>query len=238
MTENVNEINQVTSDKPKAWQRGDAGPAPVDFIFSGTPPTTEECPDGYLTSACGGYFQSATAAFLGCVGIVLSPTKMFEVNVIKETEDEHFGKKLQQYMWKAGVILSPEIKLNTEEEIVSFFKDLAASAKVPDEGEYHILPVGLGFWNHRLNALCIPVKSNKNWMEVHENFYQWAKLSFDDCVQNHLNFIKDNLNLTVADKIETQEDLSKIYLLLDGFNHSMKDKFTTVCKKDNNWFVE
>ena len=57
------------------WQRGDKGPAPVDFIFEGEPPTEEECPNGYLASSCGKFFQSVEATPLG---IALLPTKAFE----------------------------------------------------------------------------------------------------------------------------------------------------------------
>lgn len=51
-------------------------PAPLDKIFEGTPPTKEEAPGGYVTSACGTKFQRSEAfmsPLSGMIGIVVKP---------------------------------------------------------------------------------------------------------------------------------------------------------------------
>ncbi len=65
--------------EPLPWERGDPGRAPNSYVFSDTPPTKEECPDGYITSACGKFFQSSNALlYNGGVRIVLKPTLFTE----------------------------------------------------------------------------------------------------------------------------------------------------------------
>lgn len=71
----------------KTWERGDPGPAPVDYIFEGTAPTPEEAPGGYLMSACKTKFQRVEACFfMGGVGIVLEPdtTKIEAIIEVKK----------------------------------------------------------------------------------------------------------------------------------------------------------
>ena len=71
-------------------------PAPLEKVFEGTPPTPEEAPGGYVTSACGTKFQRAEALlvpFGAAMGIVLEPdTTGVEISireeVIKEKSDE------------------------------------------------------------------------------------------------------------------------------------------------------
>lgn len=48
--------------------------APIKKIFIDVPPTRDEAPEGYITSACGKKFQRANALlFDNAVGIVLEP---------------------------------------------------------------------------------------------------------------------------------------------------------------------
>lgn len=48
--------------------------ASIGKIFINTPPTRDEAPEGYITSACGTKFQRANALlFDNTVGIVLEP---------------------------------------------------------------------------------------------------------------------------------------------------------------------
>lgn len=64
-------------------------PAPLTKIFEGTPPTKEEAPGGYVTSACGTKFQRAEAFMVtggGLVGIVVKPDTVDWGTTITRTE--------------------------------------------------------------------------------------------------------------------------------------------------------
>lgn len=60
-------------------------PAPLEKVFEGTPPTPEEAPGGYITSACGTKFQRSEALMVlngAAIGIVLAPdTAGIEVEI-------------------------------------------------------------------------------------------------------------------------------------------------------------
>lgn len=154
-----------------------------------------------------------------------------------DSSEAEFGKQLRKLLWKSGLILSPDIKLETEEEMVSFFKALSRHHLAPDEGEGWLLSTGIGLWNGYLNNLTIPVDNNVNWYEIHDQFHEWAKLPFEECAQKHTNFIKEHLNLTIKGEIKSPEDLSKIYVLLDGFNYSLIDKYSFINKEGDEWVL-
>lgn len=63
-------------------------PAPIEKVFVDTPPTIEEAPGGYITSACGTKFQRTEALLISCgaaTGIVLKPdTTGVSVSVRRE----------------------------------------------------------------------------------------------------------------------------------------------------------
>lgn len=221
---------------PTPWVRGDKGPAPNNFIFEdGTPPTLEECPDGYLTSSCGTKYQNSNAILAGMVGIVLMPTKQFDIG-FKVTQPIT-ADVIKRAMFRAGIYIQNDYDLGTENGLFEMFQTFAQFIGHTKSDEYSALFTGVIDKQTPWAASGIS-EGLDSWEIFYTKLLSTNSLPIAECIKEHESFIKEFFDLEFQDKMRTMNDIIEVYNLVTtncSQYSNVQSEYSTIYINEGEW---